>query len=88
MQKTKKRIFASAIVAVLALLMVFASVGTLSASAASTTTAKYTTYGNYNDGETTKSGYPTNFKVIMHGSSTSGTGTIYNDKHNTYGCIL
>ncbi len=79
MQKTKKTILASALLVLLVLTMVFAGVGTLSASAASYTTSKYTTYGSYNDGDSTKSGYPSNFKVIMHGSSTSGTGTLYND---------
>ncbi len=81
MQKTKKRLFASALVAVLALLMVFAGVGTLSASATTYTTPTYTTYGTYTYDGSTYSGYPSSyFKVTMNGSSTSGTSTMYNDK--------
>ncbi len=81
MQKTKKRLLASALVAVLALLMVFAGIGTMSASAATYTTPTYTTYGKYTYDGSTYSGYPSSyFKVTMHGSSTSGTSTMYNDK--------
>lgn len=50
------------------------------ASAATTTTAKYKTYGTTTEGTTTTSGPPSNFTIYMHGSSTSGTGTMYNDK--------
>ena len=50
------------------------------ASAATYTTAKYLTYGSTSNGTSTSSGCPDNFKIYMHGSSTSGTGTIYQDK--------
>ena len=50
------------------------------ASAVTYTTPKYKTYGQTTEGTTTTSGSPTNFTIYMHGSSTSGTGTMYNDK--------
>lgn len=79
MQKIKKTLLTSALLLLLAGAL-FTGLSSLRASATTTTTSKYTTYGSYTDGSTTKSGYPSNFKVIMHGSSTSGTGTMYNDK--------
>ena len=54
--------------------------GSTQASAATYTTPKYKTYGQTTEGTTTTSGSPTNFTIYMHGSSTSGTGTMYNDK--------
>ena len=81
MTKTKKRIFVSALATFLLVLTVFFGFGTMEASAATYTTAKYTTYGTYTYDGSTYSGYPSSyFKVQMHGSSTSGTGTMYNDK--------
>ena len=81
MTKTKKRIFVSALASLLLVLTVFLGFGTLTASAATTTTATYTTYGTYTYDGSTYSGYPSSyFKIMMHGSSTSGTGTIYNDR--------
>ena len=80
MTKTKKRIFVSALATFLLVLTVFFGFGTMEASAATYTTAKYTTYGTYTYDGSTYSGYPSSyFKVQMHGSSTSGTGTMYND---------
>ena len=55
-------------------------VGSTQASAATYTTPKYKTYGQTTEGTTKTSGSPTNFTIYMHGSSTSGTGTMYNDK--------
>ena len=81
MQKTKKRIFASALLVLTLMLTLFVGVGTLEASAATYTTPTYTTYGTYTYDGNTYTGYPSSyFKITMHGSSTSGTGTIYNDK--------
>lgn len=68
------------------LLLIFATFGLIfaaeatPASAATYTTAKYLTYGSTSNGTSTSSGCPDNFKIYMHGSSTSGTGTIYQDK--------
>ena len=68
------------------LLLIFAAFGLIfaaeatPASAATYTTAKYLTYGSTSNGTSTSSGCPDNFKIYMHGSSTSGTGTIYQDK--------
>lgn len=81
MQKTRKRVFLTAILSLALMLTVFLGVGTLEASAATYTTPTYTTYGTYTYDGSTYSGYPSSyFKVQMHGSSTSGTGTIYNDR--------
>lgn len=81
MQKTKKRIFASALLVLTLMLTIFVGIGTLEASAATYTTPTYTTYGSYSYSGSTYSGYPSSyFKITMHGSSTSGTGTMYNDK--------
>ena len=81
MQKTKKRILASTLLVLTLMLTLFVGVGTLEASAATYTTPTYTTYGTYTYNGSTYSGYPSSyFKVTMHGSSTSGTSTMYNDK--------
>lgn len=81
MQKRKKKIFASAMLALTLMLTLFVGVGTLEASAASYTTPTYTTSGTYTYDGSTYYGYPSSyFKITMHGSSTSGTGTMYNDK--------
>lgn len=81
MQKRKKRIFASAMLALTLMLTLFVGVGTLEASAATYTTPTYTTSGTYTYDGSTYYGYPSSyFKITMHGSSTSGTGTMYNDK--------
>ena len=56
------------------------SAGSTQASAATYTTPKYKTYGTTTEGTTTTSGSPGNFTIYMHGSSTSGTGTMYNDR--------
>ena len=45
MQKTRKRVFLTAILSLALMLTVFLGVCTLEASAATTTTATYTTYG-------------------------------------------
>lgn len=81
MQKTRKRVFLTAFLSLALMLTVFLGVGTLEASAATYTTPTYTTYGTYTYDGSTYSGYPSSyFKINMHGSSTSGTGTIYNGK--------
>ena len=81
MQKTKKRIFASALLVLTLMLTLFVGVGTMEASAATVTTPVRTTYGNYTYDGSTYSGYPSSyFKVTMHGASTSGTNTMYNDE--------
>ena len=81
MQKTKKRIIASALLVLTLMLTLFVGVGTMEASAASVTTPVRTTYGNYTYDGSTYSGYPSSyFKVTMHGASTSGTNTMYNDE--------
>ncbi len=50
------------------------------ASALTYTTAKYLTYGSTNNGSSTSSGCPSNFKIYMYGSSTSGESTMYQDE--------
>ncbi len=55
-------------------------VGSTQASAATYTTPKYKTVGTTTEGTTTTSGSPSNFTIYIHGSGTSGTGTMYNDK--------
>lgn len=81
MQKTRKRIFVTALLSLALMLTVFLDVGTLEASAATYTTPTYTTYGTYTYDGSTYYGYPSSyFKITMHGSSTSGTSTMYNDK--------
>ena len=70
----------------LVLLLALAAVGAIfgagstQASALTYTTPKYKTYGTTTEGTTTTSGSPSNFTIYMHGSSTSGTGTMYNDR--------
>lgn len=54
--------------------------GMETAYAATYTTPKYLTYGTTSTGSSSTSGCPSNFKIYMHGSSTSGTGTMYHDK--------
>lgn len=81
MQKIKKRIIASAMLVLTLMLTLFVGVGTMEASAATYTTPTYTTSGTYTYDGSTYYGYPSSyFKVTMHGSSTSGTSTMYNDK--------
>lgn len=50
------------------------------AYAATSTSAKYKTYGTYSEGDGYISGCPSNFTIYMHSSTQSGTGTIYNSK--------
>ena len=85
MQKTKKRIFASALLVLTLMLTLFVGVGTMEASAATVTTPVRTTYGNYTYDGSTYSGYPSSyFKVTMHGASTSGVNTMYNDERTNW----
>ena len=50
------------------------------ANAATSTSAKYKTYGTYSTGGGYSDGCPSNFGIYMHSSSQNGsTGTIYND---------
>ena len=73
-------LFCFAVLLVLAAIGAVFGAGTTTASAATYTTAKYKTVGTTTEGTTTTSGSPSNFTIYMHGSSTSGTGTMYNDK--------
>ena len=51
------------------------------ANAATSSSAKYKTYGTYSTGGGYSDGCPSNFGIYMHSSSQNGsTGTIYNDK--------
>ena len=85
MQKTKKRIIASALLVLTLMLTLFVGVGTMEASAATVTTPVRTTYGNYTYDGSTYSGYPSSyFKVTMHGASTSGVNTMYNDERTNW----
>lgn len=53
----------------------------MTASAATYSSAKYTTYGSYDIGDGSTSGYLDKYKIYMHASSPNGsTGTIYNGK--------
>lgn len=51
--------------------------GTTAMAAAIHTTPKCLTYGKTDNGQTVTYGCPSNFKVYMYGSNTSGTDTIY-----------
>ncbi len=81
-RKNRKKIYTLAFTA-LALLGLGVGAGmtteTKTASAATYTTAKYTTYGSTNNGSSTSSGCSSNFTIYMYGSSQSGTGTMYQD---------
>ena len=59
--------------------LAFNSMHTETASALTYTTAKCLTYGSTNNGSSTSSGCPSNFKIYMYGASTSGESTIYQD---------
>ena len=81
--KTNNKIFASSMLVLLTLVMVLGVffANPMKASAATVTTPVRTTYGNYTYDGSTYSGYPSSyFKVTMHGASTSGTNTMYNDE--------
>ena len=73
-------LFCFAVLLVLAAIGAVFGAGTTTASAATYTTPKYKTYGTTTEGTTTTGGSPSNFTIYMHGSSTSGTGTMYNDR--------
>ena len=49
------------------------------ASALTYTTYKYLTYGKTSDGDSTSNGCPSNFKIYMYSSSTSGETTLSQD---------
>ena len=76
----KAMIFIVALFAVLLAVIGLFGLNSQEASAATYTTAKYLTRGSTNNGSNTTTGCPDNFKVYMHGSSVSGTGTMYQDK--------
>ena len=82
MTAKKKWILVAALFAalLLALGMCLFGMNVQDASALTYTTPKYETYGKTTEGDTTTSGCPSNFTIYMHGSSSSGTGTMYNDK--------
>ena len=51
------------------------------ANAATSSSAKYKTYGTYSTGAGYSDGCPSNFGIYMHSSTQNGsTGTIYNNK--------
>ena len=81
--KVKKKKFLTA--AFLALSFSALGVGALNsmsmqtASALTYTTYKYLTVGTTNDGDSTKSGCPSNFKIYMYSSSTSGETSLGQD---------
>lgn len=70
----------------LVILTVFIALGAflmtpMTASAATSSSPTYTTYGSYNIGDGEVSGYMSDYRVYMHSSSTTGsTGTISNGK--------
>ncbi len=70
----------------LVILTVFMALGAflmtpMTASAATSSSPKYTTYGSYNIGDGSVNGYLSEYKIYMHSSSTTGsTGTISNGK--------
>lgn len=84
MQKTKRRILASAffvLIFALAALFGFGLSNGKTAQAATSTSVKYKTYGSYSTGGADTAGCPSNFAVYMHSSFQNGSsGTIYNDK--------
>ena len=51
------------------------NMSTQTASALTYTTPKYLTYGTTNDGDSTTSGCPSNFKIYMYSTYTDGTST-------------
>ncbi len=80
--KFKKKILLTAAftgLACMAVGLAFNSMNTETASALTYTTAKCLTYGSTNNGSSTSSGCPSNFKIYMYGANTSGEGTIYQD---------
>ena len=70
----------------LVILTVFMALGAflmtpMTASAATSSSPTYTTYGSYDIGDGSVSGYLSEYKIYMHSSSTTGsTGTIYNNR--------
>lgn len=62
----------------------YSSLPTETASAATYTTAKCLTYGRTSDGDSTSSGCPSNFKIYMYGSSTSGETTLGQDVYTNW----
>lgn len=55
------------------------SLSTETASALTYTTSKYLTVGTTNDGDKTSNGCPSNFKIYMYSSSTSGSSSLGQD---------
>lgn len=82
MTKTKRKILFPVLILLFALAVLGAifGAGTMTASAATYTTPKYKTVGTTTEGTSATSGSPSNFSIYMHGSSASGTGTMYNDR--------
>ena len=73
--KVKKKNFLAAGLLALSFISLGVSVlnmETKSASALTKVTAKYLTNGTTNDGDTTKTGCPSNFKIYMYGNTLSG----------------
>lgn len=81
--KTKNRKLTGILLLVMAFMLTLGVffVSPLTASAATSSSATYTTYGSYDIGDGSVSGYLSDYKIYMHSSSTTGsTGTIYNDR--------
>ena len=82
-ENIKRNTFKGVLLLALTLVMLFGAflVSPLTASAATSSSPTYTTYGSYNTGDGSVSGYLSEYKIYMHSSSTTGsTGTISNGK--------
>lgn len=82
--KTKHTKLIGIFVMALMFLIVITTLGvgtTTQVHAATSTSANYTTYGSYDIGNGSVSGYMDKYKIFMHSASQNGsTGTIYNNK--------
>ncbi len=83
MNKIKNRKLMGVLLVVMAFMLTLGVffVSPMTASAATSSSPKYTTYGSYNIGDGNVNGYLSEYKIYMHSSSTTGsTGTISNGK--------
>ena len=78
----KRKFYVTLLCGIMAVASFFGvALNTKTVNAATSTSAKYKTYGTYSTGGGYSSGCPGNFSIYMHSSSTDGsTGTIYDDK--------
>ena len=81
MTKLKNKIWISLLGFVMAVAAVFGvSMNTETTHAATSTSAKYKTYGTYSTGSGYSNGCPSYFGIYMHSSTQNGsTGTLYDD---------